>query len=126
MKICKEKREFSFAEIEEIVKPSKYRIDAPCKYYGICGGCNLQHANNEIVSLYQKEIIEYNLSRIAHVEKASDLIAESIIPSQRLAYRNKGSFKFTNEAGNSKFGFYKRRIQSAHNFITKQVIVICS
>ncbi len=31
--------------IEEIEEPSPYRVEAPCPYFGRCGGCKLQHVD---------------------------------------------------------------------------------
>src|SRR5262245_8855524 len=34
---------FGRGVIEAIEEPSEHRIDAPCPYFGRCGGCRLQH-----------------------------------------------------------------------------------
>ncbi|MCE9649691.1 MAG: class I SAM-dependent RNA methyltransferase [Parvibaculum sp.] len=31
------------AELLEILKPAASRVAAPCRHFGVCGGCNLQH-----------------------------------------------------------------------------------
>jgi len=52
VEITEEKRDFDNAEIVKIIKPSEYRVEPQCKYYGKCGGCNMMH----IESSYQREL----------------------------------------------------------------------
>ena len=39
--IVQHKNDYDNAKIVKIIKPSPYRIEPPCKYYGLCGGCNI-------------------------------------------------------------------------------------
>ena len=39
------KRSYGEAFVEEIIEPSPHQEDPPCPYFGICGGCQLQHLN---------------------------------------------------------------------------------
>ena len=32
-----------FGQLLEIIKVSDHRVTAPCSYFGVCGGCSLQH-----------------------------------------------------------------------------------
>ncbi len=50
--IVQHKNDYDKAEIVNILEPSKYRVQPLCKYYGICGGCNLMHASPD----YQREL----------------------------------------------------------------------
>ena len=50
--IVQHKNDYDNAEILKIIEPSPYRKAPECKYYGICGGCNMMHINNE----YQREL----------------------------------------------------------------------
>src|SRR2546428_6506681 len=34
---------FGRASVEAILTPSPHRVEAPCPYFGRCGGCRLQH-----------------------------------------------------------------------------------
>ena len=43
IEITDSKKDYDFAEIKKIIKPSKDRITPPCRYYGKCGGCNMMH-----------------------------------------------------------------------------------
>lgn len=52
VKIIEDKKDFAVAEVDEVLTPSPHRVIPFCKYYGKCGGCNLQHASEE----YQKEL----------------------------------------------------------------------
>lgn len=50
--IVQHKNDYDNAEIVNIIEPSPHRITPPCKYYGLCGGCNMMHIDPE----YQREI----------------------------------------------------------------------
>jgi 23S rRNA (uracil1939-C5)-methyltransferase len=43
VRIVKIERNFAFGIIEEIIKPSPYRIKPDCEAFGKCGGCNFRH-----------------------------------------------------------------------------------
>jgi 23S rRNA (uracil1939-C5)-methyltransferase len=45
--IVQHKNDYDNAEIINIIKPSPYRKQPECKYYGSCGGCNMMHIQNE-------------------------------------------------------------------------------
>jgi 23S rRNA (uracil1939-C5)-methyltransferase len=47
VRIIERKKSFARAVVEEILTPSQARREPPCKYFGQCGGCQLQHINYE-------------------------------------------------------------------------------
>ncbi len=49
-------------ETPKIVTPSNQRIKAPCPHYNRCGGCALQHARDDFVSVWKQKIVERALS----------------------------------------------------------------
>ncbi|MEO8650623.1 MAG: class I SAM-dependent RNA methyltransferase [Acidobacteriota bacterium] len=58
----------AFAAIEEIISPSSDRTTPPCPYYGICGGCDLQHLRYEKQLAAKSAIISDCLRRIGKIE----------------------------------------------------------
>lgn len=50
--IVQHKNDYDNAEIVKIITPSPHRVEPKCKYYGICGGCNMMHIAPE----YQREL----------------------------------------------------------------------
>ena len=50
--ITEEYKDYDNAEIVKVIEPSPYRVEAPCRYYGKCGGCNMMH----IKPAYQQEL----------------------------------------------------------------------
>ena len=60
VKIVQHKNDYDNAEIIKIIKASPKRVEAPCKYYGQCGGCNMMHIAPE----YQRELRKQMLADI--------------------------------------------------------------
>lgn len=50
--ITESKKDYDNGQIVKILKSSPYRQEAPCKYYGKCGGCNMMHIKPD----YQQEL----------------------------------------------------------------------
>ena len=51
-------RDYDNAKILSVINPSPFRTKAPCKYYGICGGCNMQHVNTEKQTELRAEMLK--------------------------------------------------------------------
>ena len=68
VQITESKKDYDNAEITEILEASPYRIEAPCKYYGKCGGCNMMHIQPE----YQKELRK-NILKDIFVQNGIDI-----------------------------------------------------
>lgn len=43
--------------ITRLVTPSKHRVGPPCRHFGICGGCALQHIDDETYRAFKKTSI---------------------------------------------------------------------
>ena len=50
--ITEEYKDYDNAEIVKVLEPSPHRVEAPCRYYRKCGGCNMMH----IAAGYQQEL----------------------------------------------------------------------
>ena len=94
IKVIKEKKYYTEAEITKIIKPSIYRKESNCPYYLSCGGCNLLH-------------MDYNLEKQFKIEKAMDIIGkcDSFKETKSLFYRN----KVTLHIKDNKIGYYKEK-----------------
>ena len=58
----------AFASIVQIVRPSPVRIEPPCPYFGLCGGCDFQQLNYEAQLEAKVGIIRDCLHRIAKID----------------------------------------------------------
>ncbi len=83
--ITSEKNNFKRGKIEHILEASPLRQEAPCPYYGVCGGCQLQHENEEGQMHFKEAKIKEILSRYA----SYDGPIAPLKKGQSFHYRNK-------------------------------------
>ena len=93
----------AFAEIETVIEPSPERCTPPCKYFGTCGGCDLQQLPYDGQLAAKVEIIKDSLHRIGKIEMEHIQIVPSPNPLQ---YRTRALWHVDTRAG--KMGYYKR------------------
>lgn len=79
--IVKEHKGYVKAVLRDIDKPSKSRVVPKCQYYGLCGGCNLQHMTYSAQILWKQIILEEQLTRIAKINSPNVL---PTIPSPQI------------------------------------------
>ncbi|WP_051353291.1 23S rRNA (uracil(1939)-C(5))-methyltransferase RlmD [Thalassobacillus devorans] len=46
------------AELKRVIKPSEDRVTPPCQYYFQCGGCQLQHMNEQAQTRFKQETVK--------------------------------------------------------------------
>lgn len=86
------KSSYAEAKAKKIIKPSMYRTNPKCKYFGICGGCKLQDLVYEKQLEYKSSHVKDTFERIGgfqNVEFLPIIGADSIY-----YYRNKMEYSF--------------------------------
>ncbi len=85
------KKNYLFAIVRQILKEHPARITPPCKYYGQCGGCDLQHCDYDTQLNIKKGIIEDLLGRAncGAVRESISLLAAPAPSPSVFAYRQR-------------------------------------
>lgn len=78
VEIVQEKKDYSIGRLREIILPSPRRVDPPCPYFGVCGGCQWQHIDYSFHGTLKKEVLEQVLNRIGRLR---DIPPISVEPS---------------------------------------------
>lgn len=99
--LLKEKKKYCEAKLKEISNISKDRTEAKCKYYNICGGCQLMHIKEEKQEEFKKEKVEEILKKFLKYNKD----VNDIVFSKNFNYRN----KVVLHVKDNKLGFYKNK-----------------
>ncbi len=87
-RITKRSKNFSQAEVEEILEPGPGRRQAPCPYYGDCGGCNLQHIDDQTQGRTKAAVVEDCFTRLGRMD-VKDLLTGPLPAGGNLGYRNR-------------------------------------
>jgi len=101
--IVQEKSSFSRAALDQVLKPSPYRVQPPCPYFGNCGGCHYQHSGYAAQLENKRAILKETLLRNGKLEWKSDVITHS---GESWNYRNRSRMKVR---GGAEFamGYYR-------------------
>ena len=80
--------QFDEAVVKEILEKSVDRVDPPCQFAHICGGCSLQHMNSEAQLLFKQDVL---LEKMQHATGLSQDEYEVLphISSSTTHYRRK-------------------------------------
>ncbi|HMC31456.1 MAG TPA: 23S rRNA (uracil(1939)-C(5))-methyltransferase RlmD, partial [Candidatus Angelobacter sp.] len=101
--IVQEKSTFSRATVDQVLKPSPYRVQAPCPYFGNCGGCHYQHAGYTAQLENKRAILKETLLRNGKLEWKGEIITHS---GESWNYRNRSRMKV--RGGNDfAIGYYR-------------------
>ena len=119
-RVTKLKKTYGYARLEEIVKPSEYRVEAPCAFHKQCGGCQIQAMDYEKQLQFKQNKVFNNLVRIGgfSAEFVESIMEPIVGMDNPFRYRNKAQFpigkrKVCKEDGNETWeviaGFYAGR-----------------
>lgn len=111
VKIMKAKKNYAFAKLVEIVKPSPNRVEPLCPVARSCGGCQLQAMNYQEQLRFKADKVFNNIKRIGGIE---DFDMKPIMRmDEPFYYRNKAQFPVgKNKDGKIVTGFYAGRTHS--------------
>jgi 23S rRNA (uracil1939-C5)-methyltransferase len=101
--IEKDRKDHSLGRVIEVRTASPERVDPPCPYFGICGGCQWQHIRYEYQLVLKQAVVRQQLRRIG---KFDDPPVLPTVPSpQPYGYRNHARFSVD---GKGNLGYISR------------------
>lgn len=106
IKITKVNKNFAKGTIEEIIKPSQYRVTPFCPLQKVCGACQLQFIDYD----YQLEIKRQIVQDTMHSIGGFDIVIPKTIPSPQIKnYRHKIQYPISQTKNSKRIlaGYYK-------------------
>jgi 23S rRNA (uracil1939-C5)-methyltransferase len=104
----RKKSNYELAHLIAIHKPSSARVTPRCPYFGICGGCAMQHLDARTQVAVKQRILEDNLARIGRV-KPEQILPPIFGPAWQYRHRARfGVRKIPNKEG-VLIGFHEKR-----------------
>ena len=101
---------FSRAVVEEVLEPSADRVQAPCPFIGICGGCPWGGLSHESQLAAKEENLRSALTRIGKFspEEVAELMHPIRHTKEPWGYRNKVELAPVREGGKFRLGMHGR------------------
>ena len=138
VRIIKDKKNYAYGRLEQLIIPSKDRVEPRCKNARACGGCSLQHYSYEAQLIYKQNKVAGCLERIGGIEnplsymepitgmfteeekeelekktELASLIRANVCENGHWNYRNKAQFPVGyDKEGKLVAGFYAGRTHS--------------
>lgn len=98
--IVEKKRDYSVANVVEVLEPSPDRVIPPCPVFGLCGGCHYQYIAPNVQLRMKEAITSDTLRRIGKTE----VMLDSSVPSEPWHYRRRVQLKVSRDG---RVGFYR-------------------
>ncbi|MEE9575034.1 MAG: 23S rRNA (uracil(1939)-C(5))-methyltransferase RlmD [Gammaproteobacteria bacterium] len=67
----KQRPKYDEAHALEITNPAAERVDAKCEFFGLCGGCSLQHMQHDFQIEHKQSVLMEQLTHIGKVKPKS-------------------------------------------------------
>lgn len=115
VRVTKTKKNYGYARLEQILKPSPSRVEAKCPHARPCGGCQLQEMDYRSQLQFKQKKVMNNLVRLGGFE--ANLVAGLMEPitgmDNPFNYRYKAQVPFgTDKEGRQIAGFFAGRTHS--------------
>jgi len=106
--VYKKKPNYELAQVHRVLHASASRVQPRCRFYGVCGGCSMQHIESGTQVAAKQKVLEDNLSRIGKV-RPETLLAPIHGPRWRYRHRARLSVRLVRKKGGILVGFHERR-----------------
>ena len=113
-KITKVNKNYAFAEILDIIEPSKYRTKPFCPLHNVCGACRLQFIDYKYQLEVKRQIVEDTIKTISGLNL---IPLKTIASPQTQNYRHKVQYPVSETKNSHRIiaGYYKPETHEAVN-----------
>lgn len=102
VEVTEDHRDYAFARIAGIKKPSPHRVTPPCPVFGSCGGCQWLHIDYPTQLRAKETLAKRELRKVLENDRAF----QHIIPSEpHIEYRTRANLRLSKD----QIGFYQEK-----------------
>ncbi len=107
-KSYRRKAKWEAADMTELLHESALRVKPKCVYFGMCGGCAMQHLHSSAQVAIKQRVLEDNLHHLGKVS-AAHMMRPIQGPDWGYRYRARMSVRYVAKKGGVLIGFHERR-----------------
>ena len=104
----RKKPTFEVATLTKVLKSSAQRVAPRCRYFGLCGGCSLQHLDARAQVAVKQRVLEDSLWHIGRV-RPERLLPVIYGPAWGYRYRARLAVRHVPKKGGALVGFHEKR-----------------
>lgn len=105
VRLVERRPDYGRAEIEEILEPGPGRRRPPCPYFSRCGGCDLQHLEDDLQVRLKVAALEETLERLGGLEERPPT---EVVAGEAWGYRLRAQLHVESRADGARVGYFER------------------
>ena len=109
------------AQMTQLHKESSQRVKPKCSYFGLCGGCSMQHLEADAQVAIKQRVLEDSLWHISKV-KPETMLRPIVGPTWGYRYRARLSVRNVPKKGTVLVGFHERKSSYVANTETCEIL----
>jgi 23S rRNA (uracil1939-C5)-methyltransferase len=102
------KPSYEQAQTTRVIKASSQRVQPACRYFGVCGGCSMQHLDAGAQTAAKQRVLEDAFWHIGHLKPETTFPAIAG-PAWGYRYRARLSVRLVAKKGGVLVGFHEKR-----------------
>lgn len=119
VRLTERRPDYGRAEILEILEPGPGRREPPCPYFERCGGCDLQHLEDDLQSELKARAVVETLARLGRLTPPGET---RLVRGEAWAYRLRAQVHGRRGAAGVRFGYHAR---GSHELVAVDACPIC-
>jgi 23S rRNA (uracil1939-C5)-methyltransferase len=106
--VYRKKPSFDQAQVSRILEPSAQRVTPRCPYFGVCGGCSMQHLDSNAQAAAKQRVLE---DALWHIGRLKPEVIYPAIYGPAWGYRDRARIgvRLVPKKGGVLVGFHERR-----------------
>jgi 23S rRNA (uracil1939-C5)-methyltransferase len=104
----RKKPAYEVATLVKVVKPASQRVTPRCRYFGLCGGCSLQHLDDRAQVAVKQRVLEDSLWHIGRV-RPEQILPAIYGPAWGYRHRARLAVRHVPKKGGALVGFHEKR-----------------
>ncbi|MGH8703229.1 MAG: 23S rRNA (uracil(1939)-C(5))-methyltransferase RlmD [Burkholderiales bacterium] len=117
----RKKPAYEVATLDKVIRPAAQRVTPRCRYFGLCGGCSLQHLDSRAQVAVKQRVLEDSLWHIGRV-RPEQILPAIYGPAWGYRHRARLAVRYVPKKGGALVGFHEKRSSYVADMVSCEVL----